>query len=744
MNLYYKAIALGSFLLLSAQSYAQGTDNPYRTKYAPQFAHWTDSLNWGNVVDVTTLGAIADDNQSDQIAIEAGIAQLAAQPGGGVLYFPPGNYDLTDDLKVKSGVVLRGATPTITDAKVAGFLPLSKLSFPRYQLGDTTFGGNPTNTAFKEIKNENGATSNVGFVWLDINRAAISMHPRFDSLGQVVHAGGTTNNFQPIDFNRNCLVFGVRNNNVAIPQADIPLGAMRPYQRFSWRFSSNIDLMFAQNAVVANCRINDDVTDEFDVPNYRDRNGRSLTINNGTYRFSYTDHYGITLNRAKLRELNGVKRIEPYIWYPTPQEEPALYRKGMEVRDNWVYKTMRVGIIAAGTGLVVDGNIVRDLPAGQPKNWQLAANGQTILTNYSATLENRGIDFSGWDVTLTNNDVEVRTHSFPPSQYTSVDGEGIMNQGNSGGSLIDGVIARNNIVNSNVDRGTNPGIGLYRTRDINNVLIENNNFTGANGWIYVVANQSGNVPFKLSNVLIQNNTNAKNIEVLGSQGGVRSFVKDNTSTRNGSEIEASCHVELSNNTGYATITGCTGTRGPVATYPQGVIKLPSQDTTILQNLLPVSLDFVGEATFTGNADSVQFFQDNTLLATELFPATAKVTFTANTIGLPLGTYSYRMRFYAGGQYSSTSYTRLNVVAPVSVQSQLSMKRIQVYPNPTKDLVHISDTELIRQGKVINALGQTVLSVAGVNEFSTQTLPAGVYTLRGTLGTQLFTTTFIKE
>ncbi len=720
---------------------SQQTSNPYKDKYRTDF-HWTDSLNWTNVVNVTTLGAIANDNQSDQAAIEAAITQAAADPRGGVVWFPAGSYNLTEDLHIKSGVVLRGETPTVTDAKDAAFNPPSKLEFPQYILGDTSLGGNPVSTAFKEIVNDEGGTSNIGFVWLDINRAGIHVHPNYDSLGRSISAGGNNANWQPREFNRNCLVFGVRNNNVAIPQSDIPSGQQRPYQRFSWRFSSNLDLNVGANCTVANNRINDAVTDDFNVDNYRATNNRLLPINGGTYVFSYTDHYGITLNRSKIRRVNGIQKIEPYFWYPSPREEPSLFRKGMEVRDNWVFRTMRVAIIASGQGLVIDGNIIKDR---SNKSVALTPSGLGILTNYSATFENRGIDFSGWDVTITRNDVEVRNHSFPPSQYNSIDGEGIMNQGNSGGTQVDGIIAKHNIVNSNVDRGTNPGFSCYKTGNINNVLVDSNEFTGSNGLIMIVADQNGRNA-ELSNVQITNNINAKNIEALGTLGGTNCLIDNNTNSRAGSTIEASCHVVLGpNNVTYSTITGCTGTRAPDLAYPQGYLDGPMRDTAVALDLLTPTITFKGQVTSTTAIDTVNYWLDTRYLGSNLVSAANDFSYNLNTAGLGIGTYSFKARLYAGGSWSSTQLIRLRVLPPtVSLSKGINVPVLAIHPNPTSHKLMINKGDQASQIIITDLVGRVALSTQQTNQLDVSGLQPGLYHIRATIGGKVHQARFVRE
>lgn len=63
--------------------------------------------------NVLQYGAKGDGVADDTRALQAAVAAANANPGGGVVYVPAGNYKLTQPLTItRSGVVLRGAGPT--------------------------------------------------------------------------------------------------------------------------------------------------------------------------------------------------------------------------------------------------------------------------------------------------------------------------------------------------------------------------------------------------------------------------------------------------------------------------------------------------------------------------------------------------------------------------------------------------------------------------------------------------------
>lgn len=121
---------MGAFCALAAVTLsAQPTDNPAASHYGPDegYPAWTSGIQWGNVIDMSAY--TNGDNHFERF--ENARDELHAQ-GGGVLYYPAGEYyfDLPDmgfgpgigpmsrGLMLKSGVVIRGETPTANEAVV--------------------------------------------------------------------------------------------------------------------------------------------------------------------------------------------------------------------------------------------------------------------------------------------------------------------------------------------------------------------------------------------------------------------------------------------------------------------------------------------------------------------------------------------------------------------------------------------------------------------------------------------------
>lgn len=147
---------------------APPTSNPTR---ALQLG-WTDTLNWDLVVDLTTVTGAGEfwDERLEQAQ------QRVAAKGGGVVFFPAGSYRFRDDIRLRTGVILRGAEPDAgVTARDETFSPPAKLEFPKYTPVFTGRGA-PVDGAFKGILLAEPATAaHCGVVHLALNRGHITL-----------------------------------------------------------------------------------------------------------------------------------------------------------------------------------------------------------------------------------------------------------------------------------------------------------------------------------------------------------------------------------------------------------------------------------------------------------------------------------------------------------------------------------------------------------------------------------------
>ncbi len=521
---------------MSLAAFSQPTDNPYKTKYGAA-PIWTNDIRWDKTVNI--LDFAVPSQTSWDAALTAAMSAVSTS-GGGVVYFPAGTYNFSDNVTLPTAVVLRGEMPVYNNAKVDSFAPPARLIFPKYEptfVGD----GTPNSTAFKSISG-NGI-QNAGLVHLDINRGR-------------VYLGGAS---------RNILVFGIRLNNVAQPQTDIPSGFsyMYGWQRFSYRHCRTISVYVSENGAIVNSRFHD-LTNNLYHPITDDSYAQPQYVVKGRYKtsritptgvlaseviggvtvdtthiehgerakFDYLAHYGISISGAFIDPATLPKRINQQI----------------EVIDNWIYNTMRVAIFAQGIGVKINGNITRDL---QDKRIFIDPTGVKLVSNNSATYENRSLNFAGDNITIAENDLRVYRHKILYTNYSSVDGEGILMQTqDKWGAWMDGINILNNKLNSY--------IGFYDLNfDQRNLKISGNNLMNL-GNIFIFKK---NIAFRLDNVFVENNDSVNSI-LVGNKATADSYqtVGNNLFIRNNKGIGSlkyPCQSVVSGNTGFTnTVNTC--------------------------------------------------------------------------------------------------------------------------------------------------------------------------------------------
>jgi hypothetical protein len=412
------------------------------------------------------------------LAFQAAQTQVLST-GGGVIYFPklpqkvyltPGadsSYYFSDNLLLHSNVILRGPTPTVTDAKSNGFSPDAFLEFLKYVYKGDQGVNTDNNTAFKEITIDPAEAGlaqpgfkNIGLVYLDINRSRISAHPTFTSITVGTQTNVGVANQKPRSF----LIQGVRSNNVAIPNQNIPSAILasgsQEWHRWPWIYSANVDIYVAANGIIAGCRLNDYQlnsnanrliqNDDFAQSNYKPNpavNEPPCSPTPEQAKFDFNRHYGIFLNRLKK---TGYNSVMSFVGNATPAQESEMFSPGNMVIDNWVFKTGLAGIQATGMGLIIKGNITKDK---LNKESAINPNGTHCLradfgTYTPSTFENRGIDFAGWNVRIENNETEVYGTKLIPSNVYSIDGEGWYYQAVSSGSVKNILISNNTTISN--------------------------------------------------------------------------------------------------------------------------------------------------------------------------------------------------------------------------------------------------------------------------------------------------------
>ena len=725
-------------LLLSTEAFAQPafypTDNAYLSRYpashTPQ--HWTDSLRWTTIVDGGLRANLVVGGNVDSLVFDT-IVNYLSSIGGGVLFFDQGVYNFNFNVELPSGVILRGADVPVS-ALDTTFLPLTKFQFPLYV---PTFSGNgtPNNTAFKTIGGRSMA-KNIGLVNIDVNGASIAFHPHQWTLVNTRRG----NSYQPVDANRNVLVLGVRSNNTATPDPAVPSLCQQQnngaWQRWVWSFSANIDLFVSANGIVANCRLNDDPTMTFLQPNYFYGDGTSCTqsplctpmaADGSNARFDVTGHYGIVVNRAKINRdgvfngnfgtgINSPYGIYAWITYGEPDTEPYLFVNGVEIKDNWMFKTNRIGIQAAGNGLKVLNNKILDRIGKQV--W-ISPNGTRCNVNNAATFENRGIDVSGWNVQVSYNNVMVESAVIRSGPFQTVDGEGILVQECCGGSSVKDYTFTHNLM----QRGHSGYIGLYAMRDLINARIDSN-LMGCENILYLADYAGTPLYFKIQNGSIKGNVEAGSISVTGTAGGSSMVVEGNVAC-SAATISGPCYMTVNNNTNY-TVNNCTTT--PTLTFPALSITNPTNGTTLNTGRTAL-VEWTSQ-----DSDSVRLWVN----ANVMLPWTPASTTQFSWIPPGAGTYYLTVEGRNGSTNGWSSRVKVSVedTLPITSLSPLAFGRsVGLAPNPATNQFEVlgldpsSPAEIVITSLTGKQLIATKLAAGQGTQTDITTLSSGLYMVR---------------
>lgn len=797
------------------------TDNAYRSYVSQRgltmpLPHWTDSLRWDRVLDIrqfqnlvrdTTLNNGLETRQNWWYAYNAASTQLKNQ-GGGVLFFPAlpakveegfegedSSYWFHENLPLKTGVIVRGSTPPTanSNAKERSFYLPTYFEFPKYNygLGIGVAGGTPNNTAFKMVVTETRTTNNTGLVNIDINRAGISIHPDYEQRTVTGNDGQPATTSVAVKGIRNLLVLSCRNNNAALPAANVPSGNIATWHRFCWTLSANYDLYADANVIVANNRINDlevndrrtrvITSDNFQMNNYCAANvpgGGCLSGNQAI--FNYTEKYGIFINRLKKPTLTSTAG---FLANNNPEQEPDMFITGVICNDNWIFKTSRVAIQVAGIGTEVKRNILLD---DSNKVAYLSPTGTNWNTNAIATYENRGIDFSGWGHRIEDNYIEAHRTILKSinDNARSADGEGWYAQGSSS------AIPRNHIVRGNTTRISLVGLqnavtsairkginGIQNVFEITNVLVENND----NGCIPMQfnANTQGG-PGKLSNLVVRNNTFVRGVEAFGTAGGEQNYIINNTGCNTTlplgqivpNVITMNCHISLNpnvatplnnSNTNLPLQGNCVPTNGTSACltpYPVARIFRPTADTTIFNNVQDTYRIYgVFNYNVNGgcNPQEVAVYRGTTRIGI------AEQDFNDSLFyyDLPISTtfrcddYNFVARFNDGTAtvniFSPYRQICMNTQIAASLAEDVEAKPIvETYPNPASDILNVKLSNL-GAGKisVTDLTGRVLLSATFAENNSLLGLPvqqlgSGAYLIRVEGNKGSLTRKFLKQ
>jgi len=482
--------------------------------------YWTSKLPWDNIVDITKF-AKGNVDYWDEVLRK--VQELEILKNGGVIYFPNGTYRFKDNIKLKSGIILRGEEPDSSELTSKNDIKLpTKFEFPKY-LPKFTGSGTPNESAFKGILlHDPEKASNCGIVHIDINRGYVNFGETVD------HKCGS-----------NRIVLGCVFRNAAGVAPEIPsVKDNQPeWLRYTHKFWAAIGVCTYENALIAQNRIPKSGDDNFTISEYplKNRKGEVVMF---AVEFDYDNRPGIYVNHYCIGGEGGTGNDG------TPESYPWGFRKGICIFDNFIYSTGRSAISFSGDGTVCSGNIIRfakDI-------FRPTVTG--IHCSYgSSTNDNRAVEMRGWRWRLENNDYEVYRNLCSDKKYYINDGEGLMHEDHCNSIVLDSYLINN--------RG-NSYLSIFHCGEINGLHIEGNDISVGHSIqdIYVTTprhKQHGDFPIR-NVAIVKNITRSNGIRVMG-RPSEKVVVKDNrhVGVKPGIILNEA-NAEVSNNQNYIVKT----------------------------------------------------------------------------------------------------------------------------------------------------------------------------------------------
>lgn len=499
---------------------AVGAETPVDDPLGGLKLGWTGSLKWSHVVDV----ARAPGNSIDEKLATA--QAILAMNGGGVAFFPAGTYRFRESIKLLDGVVLRGATPkSVSSAHNEKYSLATRFEFPKYE-PNFEKDGTSIVSAFKGIVLAEPATaSNCGVVHVDIDRG----HIHFEDDGSEDHRAG-----------RNRVVFACILRNAAVADPAVPnskIGQLG-WQRFTHRHHAAIDVKASENILVANNRLPKSGDENFTMNGFVLLDAKKKPTTFDGIVFDYDNRPGLYVNHYGIGGAGGAGPDG------TPETHPHGFRRGIVIRDNFIFNTGRMGIGFCGDGVICSNNVIR-IPDGV---FRPTATGQQLTTGAS-TNDNRAIEMRGWRWVVDGNDYEVHRNWAADRKYKINDGEGLMHEDHVNSTVRDSVL---------IDNRGNTYLSIYKTAGIESLRIEGNDIRLGDGKqtiaqgaaIFAVADRnSGRFPCR--NVTIVNNTvSGGGIAIAGSPAE-KNVIRGNKCLGAAAPIKNDAQASVAGNEGFA-------------------------------------------------------------------------------------------------------------------------------------------------------------------------------------------------
>ena len=382
-------------------------DDPVAALYGNLTYTWANSIvNWSCVYNIKDYHGSFENAQ-----------KAAVSGGGGVIYYPAGTYSFTSNIMIESNIVIRGE-PTTEPAKKEK----SPGSLSPKTVFKCTFGEH------LGLFNNDPKATNIGIVNIELDGCAVMLWPALKTVSGPVNL--KTYFFEATDvigMGQNKLVLGNKIHDVTYkhPDPSNTTGNTWPF-----RFGTAIACYTDSNALIANNLISKSTTNMKVTVTFSD--------DKMTVPYPVDNRYGIDVNQVQLGAV-----ISKYYGHKCPSQPgtltpscaPWYFRKGLVIRDNYVYMNGRVGLSWSGGG---DGKTVGS-GAQLYNNHVEVASGTTCWSVTGVhkatghdTNENRGYNQQGYANNLTMNTGHINRQKAADSGYLTVDGEGILHQASAG------------------------------------------------------------------------------------------------------------------------------------------------------------------------------------------------------------------------------------------------------------------------------------------------------------------------
>ncbi len=273
------------------------TDNPLRGSSITRPA-WTDKIPWDRAVNAATVPGLIDPLRHVDSTIFSSVQKNLVKKGGGVVFFPSGEFFFSTDLPLAENIIIRGVSPTPAMQRSGGVIfPQTRFTFPRLllkkELQRFAEGKVPDTvcTQPRSIYNIGAHGVFTGIADVDIDRAVILLGYQKDGADS---SGRLIPRIRPVE---NILLWNVRQNNAAALDPGIPTPMQRENGR-DWQIwpdstVGNMNLRYGSGLFIQGCTLNDSTTDNILQNDYMLND--HMELDGSLAKFNFDKHPGIVI-----------------------------------------------------------------------------------------------------------------------------------------------------------------------------------------------------------------------------------------------------------------------------------------------------------------------------------------------------------------------------------------------------------------------------------------------------------------